>query len=244
MAGLRKAAHPPLRALPVPLRARPPGERDRRLDPAPAGAPVPERRALVARRLRTARRPRPPRGPGDATGLDGRRLPPAGTLGRSRNGCATAGPVSLRRPTPLDELPLYLREGAAIPFNLRSPDVWQRPLAAERPVQSRPRRLARRAGDRAGQRRARPSTTARSRPRRRPSRDPAAAHAGATRDPGRRARQADSGDGDDRRATRSPRSTSVAALRAQRQGWLVVDAGRRSAAIVLKLAPTRRPRAV
>jgi alpha-D-xyloside xylohydrolase len=41
------------------------------------------------------------------------------------NGARLAGPATLRRPTPLDELPLYLREGAAIPYNRREPDVWQ-----------------------------------------------------------------------------------------------------------------------
>jgi alpha-D-xyloside xylohydrolase len=42
-------------------------------------------------------------------------------------GARLIGPLSLRRPTPLDELPLYLAEGAAIPFNLRAPDVWRDP---------------------------------------------------------------------------------------------------------------------
>ncbi|MSO96443.1 MAG: hypothetical protein EXQ81_11755 [Thermoleophilia bacterium] len=39
-------------------------------------------------------------------------------------GVARQGPATLRRPTPLAELPLYLREGAAIPFNLREPAIW------------------------------------------------------------------------------------------------------------------------
>jgi alpha-glucosidase (family GH31 glycosyl hydrolase) len=43
------------------------------------------------------------------------------------SGARRVGPVELHRPTPLDELPLYLRVGAAIPFNLRSPDVWSNP---------------------------------------------------------------------------------------------------------------------
>jgi alpha-D-xyloside xylohydrolase len=37
------------------------------------------------------------------------------------------GPVRYARPTPLDELPLYLRSGAAIPFDFRTPDVWADP---------------------------------------------------------------------------------------------------------------------
>ena len=37
------------------------------------------------------------------------------------------GPLRYVRATPLDELPLYLRAGAAIPFNLRTPDVWADP---------------------------------------------------------------------------------------------------------------------
>ena len=37
------------------------------------------------------------------------------------------GPLRYARPTPLEELPLYLRAGAAIPFNLRTPDVWSDP---------------------------------------------------------------------------------------------------------------------
>ncbi len=40
------------------------------------------------------------------------------------NGDTREGPLTFARTTPLDELPLFLREGAAIPFNLRDPDVW------------------------------------------------------------------------------------------------------------------------
>ena len=39
-------------------------------------------------------------------------------------GATREGPLAFRRQTPLEELPLFLREGAAIPFNLRKPDVW------------------------------------------------------------------------------------------------------------------------
>jgi hypothetical protein len=34
------------------------------------------------------------------------------------------GPLAFTRPTPLDELPLYARAGAVIPFNLRTADSW------------------------------------------------------------------------------------------------------------------------
>jgi alpha-D-xyloside xylohydrolase len=34
------------------------------------------------------------------------------------------GGQAFTRPTPLAELPLYLRRGSAIPFNLREPDIW------------------------------------------------------------------------------------------------------------------------
>jgi alpha-glucosidase (family GH31 glycosyl hydrolase) len=37
------------------------------------------------------------------------------------------GPTTLMRDTPLGEFPLYLREGAAIPFNAREPAVFRRP---------------------------------------------------------------------------------------------------------------------
>ena len=52
---------------------------------------------------------------------------PAGRWVDVQSGQRRAGPLSFRRATPLDELPLFLREGAAIPFNLRSPDVWGDP---------------------------------------------------------------------------------------------------------------------
>lgn len=38
-----------------------------------------------------------------------------------------AGGQAFTRTTPLSEFPLYLHGGSAIPFNLRSPDVWQKP---------------------------------------------------------------------------------------------------------------------
>ena len=37
------------------------------------------------------------------------------------------GGRTIRRPTPLAELPLYLRAGAAVPFNSRTPAIWPRP---------------------------------------------------------------------------------------------------------------------
>ncbi len=37
------------------------------------------------------------------------------------------GPLRYVRTTPLDELPLYLRSGAAIPLDFRTPDVWADP---------------------------------------------------------------------------------------------------------------------
>jgi alpha-D-xyloside xylohydrolase len=40
------------------------------------------------------------------------------------------GPATIARRTPLEEMPLYLRRGAAIPFNLRAPDVWPEPWRA------------------------------------------------------------------------------------------------------------------
>ncbi len=42
-------------------------------------------------------------------------------------GTTVAGPRRFTRPTPLTELPLYLRAGAAIPYNLRAPAVWSAP---------------------------------------------------------------------------------------------------------------------
>ena len=61
-------------------------------------------------------------------------------------GATLTGPISLTRPTPLDELPLYLRAGAAIPYNLRSPDVWRSPWQLQRPLPGGARRLAGGAG--------------------------------------------------------------------------------------------------
>jgi alpha-D-xyloside xylohydrolase len=52
---------------------------------------------------------------------------PAGRWIDLFNGSTLAGPVTYTRPTPDDEFPLYLRTGAAIPFNLRAPDVWRKP---------------------------------------------------------------------------------------------------------------------
>jgi alpha-glucosidase (family GH31 glycosyl hydrolase) len=40
---------------------------------------------------------------------------------------ALAGQRTITRPTPLSQLPLYLRAGAAIPFNAREPAVWPEP---------------------------------------------------------------------------------------------------------------------
>jgi alpha-D-xyloside xylohydrolase len=42
-------------------------------------------------------------------------------------GTRHAGGRTIRRPTPLDELPLYLRAGTAVPFNARTPAIWSRP---------------------------------------------------------------------------------------------------------------------
>lgn len=42
-------------------------------------------------------------------------------------GTAVDGGTSLLRPTPLDELPLYLRAGDTIPFAPRAYDIWARP---------------------------------------------------------------------------------------------------------------------
>ena len=52
---------------------------------------------------------------------------PAGRWLDLGTGQTLTGPQSLIRPTPLDQLPLYLRSGAAIPYNLRTPDVWSSP---------------------------------------------------------------------------------------------------------------------
>jgi alpha-D-xyloside xylohydrolase len=53
-------------------------------------------------------------------------LPPATWVDVWR-GTTVRGPRTLTRPTPLDELPLYLRAGAAISFNFRSPELWASP---------------------------------------------------------------------------------------------------------------------
>ncbi len=53
-------------------------------------------------------------------------LPPGKWVDLS-TGVVLVGPQSFTRPTPMTELPLYLRAGAAIPYNLRSPDVWSAP---------------------------------------------------------------------------------------------------------------------
>ena len=50
---------------------------------------------------------------------------PRGTWIDVHTGARRRGPLSFSRPTPLDELPLFLREGAAIPFNLREPTIWR-----------------------------------------------------------------------------------------------------------------------
>ena len=52
---------------------------------------------------------------------------PAGSWLDLSTGQTVTGPRSLIRTTPLDQLPLYLRSGAAIPYNLRTPDVWRSP---------------------------------------------------------------------------------------------------------------------
>ena len=52
---------------------------------------------------------------------------PSGSWIDLQTGTRRRGPISFRRATPLDELPLFLREGRAIPFNLRTPDVWRDP---------------------------------------------------------------------------------------------------------------------
>lgn len=53
-------------------------------------------------------------------------LPPGQWLDLA-SGVTEAGPSTLVRTTPVDELPLYLRVGAALPYNLRAPDVWRVP---------------------------------------------------------------------------------------------------------------------
>jgi alpha-D-xyloside xylohydrolase len=57
-------------------------------------------------------------------------LPP-GTWVDVARGTRHQGGRTIRRPTPLDELPLYLRAGAAIPFNARTPAIWSRPWGVD-----------------------------------------------------------------------------------------------------------------
>jgi len=52
---------------------------------------------------------------------------PRGTWVDLYTGQVLAGGVAFTRTTPLTEMPLYLRAGSAIPFNLRDPDVWAKP---------------------------------------------------------------------------------------------------------------------
>jgi alpha-D-xyloside xylohydrolase len=49
---------------------------------------------------------------------------PAGAWHDVFDGTVVKGPQTLSRATPLAEIPLYLRAGAAIPFNARAPEVW------------------------------------------------------------------------------------------------------------------------
>ena len=54
-------------------------------------------------------------------------LPPGDWIDVAR-GSRHAGGHTIRRPTPLDELPLYLRAGKpAVPFNARTPAIWADP---------------------------------------------------------------------------------------------------------------------
>jgi alpha-D-xyloside xylohydrolase len=53
-------------------------------------------------------------------------LPP-GSWTDVHTGAVVRGPGTLVRPTPLDEFPLYLRGGAAIPFEPREPRAWSHP---------------------------------------------------------------------------------------------------------------------
>ena len=43
------------------------------------------------------------------------------------SGQGYSGGTAFTRTTPLTELPLFLRSGSAIPFNLRAPDIWSKP---------------------------------------------------------------------------------------------------------------------
>ena len=49
---------------------------------------------------------------------------PAGQWVDLWNGSVLHGPRAFVRPSPISEFPLYLRRGAAIPFNLRRPLIW------------------------------------------------------------------------------------------------------------------------
>ena len=49
---------------------------------------------------------------------------PAGLWVDLHTGKTVKGPIAFTRPTALDELPLYARAGAVIPFNLRTSDSW------------------------------------------------------------------------------------------------------------------------
>jgi alpha-D-xyloside xylohydrolase len=55
---------------------------------------------------------------------------PAGSWVDLTTSATVLGPQVFQRATPMSELPLYLRAGAAIPYNLRSPGVW--PVAWDR----------------------------------------------------------------------------------------------------------------
>jgi alpha-D-xyloside xylohydrolase len=54
---------------------------------------------------------------------------PAGGWVDFYNGRILNGPTLVQRLTTLDEFPLYIQQGAAIPFHLRNPDVWANPWA-------------------------------------------------------------------------------------------------------------------
>lgn len=53
-------------------------------------------------------------------------LPPGEWVDLAR-GTRHRGGRTIRRPTPLGELPLYLRAGTAIPLNARTPEIWAAP---------------------------------------------------------------------------------------------------------------------
>jgi alpha-D-xyloside xylohydrolase len=70
---------------------------------------------------------------GPAGGLPGNTLArptiylPPGDWVDLNSGYVLPGGSTFVRPTPLSELPLYLRAGTAIPFNVRKPTIWQQP---------------------------------------------------------------------------------------------------------------------